>query len=220
MPRTTPLIALTLLLVTSSQTFAGDWQSLFDGRSLKGWVPSKANTQFEVVDGVILGSSSNQTHFLYTEKEYADFELELEVQLHDTDLNSGVQVRTSTSRKNDKGESREVVHGPQVDLGRSPGRSGYVYGQGNKGWITPKDDLVRRDAMKNGEWNKLRIKCVGRSIQTWINGEQISDLMVNEDVHERYGKGVIALQVHGVKKSPEKVRHVSFRKIRLRSLDE
>ena len=220
MLRTIILVAAIALAHTTPQAVAEDWQVLFDGTSLKGWKPSKENTQFKLVDGVILASSSGQTHFLVTTSEYADFELELEVKLHDTDLNSGVQIRTRTSRKNDKGEAREVVHGPQVDLGKSPGRSGFVYGQGNKGWITPKEELVRSDAMKNGEWNKLRVTAVGRKIQTWINGKQVSDLTVSEDIFKRYRKGVIALQVHGVKKSPEKVRHVSFRNIRVRVVNK
>ena len=48
--------------------------------------------------------------------------------------------------------------------------------------------------------------------------EVTSNIPVNEDIHADYHKGVIALQVHGVKKSPEKVRHVSFRSIRVRKL--
>ena len=168
------VVAVTAFIAASPQVFAGDWQVLFDGTSLDGWKPSKENAQFKIVDGVIVGSSSDQTHFLITTNEYADFELELEVKIHDTDLNSGVQIRTSTTRKNDKGDSREVIHGPQVDLGKSNGRSGYIYGQGNKGWFTPKDKLVRSDAMKDGEWNKLRVLAVGRKVQTWINDKQVS----------------------------------------------
>ena len=169
---------------------------------------------------MILGSSSDQTRFLYTDGKFGDFELELEVKLHDTDLNSGVQIRSSTTRQNDKGNTIDVIHGPQVDLGKSPGRSGYIYGQGNKGWFTPEEDLARHSLMKDGQWNEVRVLAVGRKIQTWINDEQVSDLVVTEDIHQRYGDGVIALQVHGVKKSPEKVRHVSFRSIRIREIRE
>lgn len=199
---------------------ADDWQVLFDGRSLAGWKASQDNKQFEISGDTILGSSSNQTHFLITEKEYGDFELELEIKLHDVDLNSGVQIRTSTTRLNDKKEVRPNVHGPQVDIGKSPGRSGFIFGQGNKGWITPKDDLVNHSLMKNGEWNKLRVRAVGHSIQTWINGEPVSNLAVSDEIHAKYPKGVIALQVHGVKKSPEKIRHVSFRSIRVREINK
>jgi len=213
-------VATAVILVSvTSQAAASDWKILFDGTSLAGWQASRDNDQFELIDGVILASSTDQTRFLHTTKEYGDFELELEVKIHDVDVNSGVQIRTSLTRVNEKGDARFVVHGPQVDLGKSPGRSGYIYGQGNKGWITPQEDLKAHSLMVNGEWNKVRVLAVGPRIQTWINGEKISDL-VNEDIYAKYPKGVIALQVHGVKKSPERVRHISFREIRIRELEE
>lgn len=213
------IVAATMVLaVAIPQAVAEDWQVLFDGTSLEGWQASKDNTQFKLVDGGILASSSNQTHFLITTSKYADFELELEVKLHDTDLNSGVQIRTSTSRTNEKGDSREVIHGPQVDIGKSPGRSGHIFNQGNGAWITPKDKLVSSSAMKNGEWNTLRVLAIGPRIQTWVNGQQVADV-TDDEAYAKYPAGVIALQVHGVKNSPEKVRHVSFRSIRVRRIE-
>jgi hypothetical protein len=211
-------LAITLLAATS-QAVGGQWQILFDGNDLDGWKPSRDNKQFKLVDGAILASSSGQTQFLHTAKEYGDFELEFEVKLHDVDLNSGVQIRTSLIRANERGDERPSVHGPQVDLGKSPGRSGHIFNQGNGSWVTPKEDLVRNSLMINGEWNKVRVLAVGRSIQTWINGEQVSDLKVPGHVHERYSKGVIALQVHGVRNPEEKTRHVSFRSIRVREVE-
>ncbi|MFN3159188.1 MAG: DUF1080 domain-containing protein [Rubinisphaera brasiliensis] len=207
------------LFLSASFASAGEWRTLFDGSSLEGWKPFLDNQQFALVDGVIVGSSSSRTHFLQTEQEFGDFELELEVKLHDTDLNSGVQIRTSTSRPNGKGDPRFVIHGPQVDLGKSPGRSGHIFSQGNGRWITPKAELTRNSFMKNGEWNQLRVIANGPRIQTWINGERVSDV-VDEDVYQSYPNGVIALQVHGVKHSPETVRHISFRSIRIRELED
>jgi hypothetical protein len=214
----TVIPAITLLAATS-QALGGEWQILFDGTSLDGWKPARDNKQFTLVDGVILGSSSGQTQFLHTKKEYGDFELEFEVKLHDLDLNSGVQIRTSLIRVNERGDERPSVHGPQVDLGKSPGRSGYIFNQGNGAWVTPKEDLIRNSLMVNGEWNKVRVLAVGREIKTWINGNQVSDLTVPSEIHERYSKGVIALQVHGVRNPEEKTRHVSFRSIRVRRIE-
>jgi hypothetical protein len=74
--------------------------------------------------------------------------------------------------------------------------------------------------MINGKWNKVRVRAVGRKIQTWTNGKQVSDLTIPVDVDERYSKGVIALQVHGVRNPGEKTRHVSFRSIRVREIEE
>jgi hypothetical protein len=213
----TVLLAVTLLAATS-QALGGQWQVLFDGTNLNSWEPSRDNKQFKLVDGVILGSSSGQTQFLHTEKEYGDFELEFEVRLHDVDLNSGVQIRTSLIRVNERGDERPSVHGPQVDIGKSPGRSGHIFNQGNGAWITPQEDLTRNELMANGQWNKLRVLAVGPRIQTWVNGKQVADA-ADDEAYAKYPSGVIALQVHGVKKSPEKVRHVSFRSIRVRSIE-
>jgi hypothetical protein len=177
--------------------FADDWRTLFDGNSLDGWKVSRENTQFAITDGVIVGSSSSQTHFLHTVETYGDFELELEVKLHDTDLNSGVQIRTALTRTNARGQSKDSIYGPQVDIGKSPGRSGQIFNQGNGAWITPKDKLVSNSAMKNGDWNTLRVLAVGPRIQTWINGQQMADVTDNE-AYSKYPTGVIALQVHGV----------------------
>lgn len=210
-------IALVAISFWCGSTFAADWSTLFDGNSLKGWKPSRDNTQFAIADGVIVGTSSGQTQFLHTVETYGDFELEMEVKLHDTDLNSGVQIRTALTRKNAKGQSRESIHGPQVDIGKSPGRSGHIFNQGNGAWITPKEDLIRNEHMVNAEWNKLRVLAVGPRIQTWINGKQVADV-TDDEAYAKYPSGVIALQVHGVKKSPEKPRHVSFRSIRIRRL--
>ena len=213
-------IGLIAISFCSSTAFADEWTNLFDGKSLVGWKPSRDNTQFTLSDGVIVGTSSDQTQFLHTVEEYGDFELELEleVKLHDTDLNSGVQIRTQLTRTNDAGKVRPSVHGPQVDVGKSPGRSGHIFNQGNGAWITPKEDLVRNELMAGGRWNKLRVLAVGPRIQTWVNGKQVADV-IDDEAYAKYPSGVIALQVHGVKKSPEKARQVSFRAIRIRRID-
>lgn len=214
------LTTITLIAISlcCGSAFADDWAVLFDGKNLESWQPTRDNTQFAITDGVIVGTSSDNTHFLHTVETYGDFELELEVKLHDTDLNSGVQIRTALTRNNAKGQSRESIHGPQVDIGKSPGRSGHIFNQGNGAWITPKEDLVRNELMVNDKWNKLRVLAVVPRIQTWINGKQVADVTDNE-AYAKYPSGVIALQVHGVKNSPEKPRHVSFRSIRIRKFE-
>ena len=211
-------IVLVAISFCSSSAFADDWATLFDGINLHDWNPTRDNTQFALTDGAIAGTSSDKTQFLHTIEKYGDFELELEVKLHDTDLNSGIQIRTQLTRTNDAGKTRPSVHGPQVDIGKSPGRSGHIFNQGNGAWITPKEDWKSHKHMINGQWNKVRILAVGPRIQTWINGKQVADV-TDEKAYAKYPAGVIALQVHGVKKSPEKARHVSFRSIRVRRID-
>ena len=211
-------IVLVVMFFCCASSFADEWATLFDGKTLVGWKPSRDNKQFSIADRAIVGRSSSETHFLHTTETYGDFELELEVKLHDTDLNSGIQIRTQLTRTNDAGTARPSIHGPQVDLGKSPGRSGHIFNQGNGAWITAKEELTRNEVMVNGQWNKLRVLAVGPRIQTWINGKQVADV-ADDEAYAKYSSGVIALQVHGVRNSPEKARHVSFRAIRARKIE-
>src|SRR5678815_1343825 len=58
--------------------FAAEWQSLFNGRDLSGWVPvNVAPNTFTVRDGIIV-STGKPTGVMRTEKQYENFELELE----------------------------------------------------------------------------------------------------------------------------------------------
>ena len=90
--------AFALLALGSSAIVAepaGDWVSLFDGKTLTGWKPSTVGTAtYAVVDGAIRGETvEGSPHtFLVSEAQYGDFELEFEVKVHDS-LNSGVQIR-------------------------------------------------------------------------------------------------------------------------------
>ena len=110
------VVMVAAVLFSSSSALADDWAVLFDGKSLDGWTPFRDTTQFALTEGVIVGTSSADTQFLHTVEKYGDFELQLEVKLHDTDLNSGVQIRTQLMRTRDDGQVRPRLHGPQVDI--------------------------------------------------------------------------------------------------------
>ena len=114
-------IVLVVIAFCNGTSFADEWTTLFDGKSLNGWKASRDNTQFTLSDGVIVGTSSAQTQFLHTVEEYGDFELELEVKLHDTDLNSGVQIRTQADAYQRRRQSSAV-------RSRPPGRYRKVSG--------------------------------------------------------------------------------------------
>lgn len=205
-------LAAQLFLLSPAHAQAAEWVDLFDGKSLDGWAKTKGDAVFEVKDGAIVGGGAAKTTFLFSDKEYGDFELEFEVKIHDLKINSGVQIRTKRfpSEKDVK-----TLKGPQVDLGKSPGRSGYIFCQGGGRWITPKEKLVGHSHMKNGEWNKVRVVAKGPRIQTWINGTQVNDLASEED-HKLFPSGVIGLQIHGVKDYDGNPRFVSWRNIRIR----
>lgn len=189
----------------------GEWKELFDGETLDGWEQKNGTASYEVDDETILGTTvkGSPNSFLCTTKSYSDFELEFEVQV-DNRLNSGVQIRSVSTEDYKKGR----VHGPQVEIEKAPGESGYVYSEGTgRGWLSK--DKSKKDAFKNDQWNKYRVLARGPRIQTWVNGIPIADLTDEESSQS----GFIGLQVHGIGKrqGPFTVR---WRNIRIRELAE
>ena len=107
--------AFTLLTACAG---AQDWTPLVQGDTLDGWKQRGGNAKYEAKDGVITGQTApgqKQNAFLCTEKEYGDFELELEFKV-DPRLNSGVQVRSQSLPEYKDGR----VHGYQVEIDPSP----------------------------------------------------------------------------------------------------
>jgi hypothetical protein len=51
----------------------------------------------------------------------------------------------------------------------------------------------KEDILKSGEWNHLRIRAVGDSVTTWLNGEQMV-AMSDEKIGD--AEGSVALQIH------------------------
>lgn len=210
-----------LVFSLAGQAADPDWKPLFDGKTLEGWIQKNGTGTYRVVDGAILGETAkgSPNSFLCTVEDYGDFELEFEVKLIDSELNSGVQIRSQT--KPAKGEQEfGRVNGPQVEIeasGSKGAESGYIYGEACGGWMTPGDRRKPHKAFKDGEWNTFRIVARGPRIQTWINGEPIEDL-TDKKKFESHPKGFIGLQVHSVgNKGPFQV---AWRNIRIKELDE
>ncbi len=210
------LTASTLaFLIVCSVAPGADWISLFNGHDLSGWTVRGGGATFEVEDGVIVGRTGpGHNTFLCTVQEFADFELEFEVQIIDP-INSGVQMRSAVRPQMIDGRMREVVYGPQVEIEPSPGESGYLYAEKAGGWMTPKEKLVAHDLFKAGEWNRYRVVAEGPRIRTWINDTLVSDLTA-EFLQRAHLRGFIALQVHRVPEGTAGT--VAWRNLRVREL--
>lgn len=195
------------------------WVPLFDGKSIEEWSVKSGFATYRVEDGVIVGKTADgsKNSFLCSPKEYGDFELEFEVMVDDG-LNSGVQIRSSLKDADKENSYGGRLNGPQVEIESGPGQAGWIYGEATGlGWLSPEpqseDKAVNtHDHFKNGEWNKYRVVAKGPRIQTWINGNMIADL-THEEIYKTYPKGLIGLQVHGIKKDsgPFEVRWKNLR---------
>ena len=185
-------IALGMLCFCATVSAQGDWESLFNGKNLKGWKKLNGAAEYRIEDGAIVGVSRVNTPntFLCTDKTYGDFILELSFKV-DEGLNSGVQFRSNSKPDYRNGQ----VHGYQYEIDPSARAwSGGIYDEGRRGWLYPmtKNPCAQK-AFKPGEWNKLRIEAIGDRIRTWLNGIPTADILDNADA-----AGFIALQVHGI----------------------
>ncbi|MEO1526387.1 MAG: DUF1080 domain-containing protein [Planctomycetota bacterium] len=217
------LTGLVLFLYSSCALAQDGWKSLFDGESLDGWAIKSGYATYEVEDGVILGKTAegSKNTFLCTVEEYGDFELTFEVKV-DNGLNSGVQIRSKFKQDKFADKYGGRVFGPQVEIESGPGQSGWIYGEATgRGWLSPepksKDKAVNQhEHFKNDAWNEYRVVAKGANIKTYINGELIADLS-DEEIFKTHPKGVIGLQVHGIKSGsgPFEVR---WRNLKIKSL--
>ncbi len=186
--------SLLLLLLVSAGTFAQSetWTNLFDGKTLNGWRQLNGKAKYEVINGTIVGTTvtGEPNSFLATNEDYGDFILELELKVGN--MNSGIQIRSLSNPADNNGR----VRGYQAEIDPSDRAwSGGIYDEARRGWLytTEMNPAAKRAFIKDG-WNKYRIEAVGAVIRTWVN-----DIPVTYMVDDMTLKGLIALQVHGVK---------------------
>lgn len=199
----TTLMVGCLAALTAANGDGGKWISLSDGKTLNGW-KAEGNANWSVQDGAIVGRQGpgGAGGDLFTEKQWADFELEAEWSMR-WPGNSGIWFRWSGPKT-----------GCQADIGRDmaafPGvLSGSVYCMG-KAFIAENRDPT---TVENSGWNRVRIRVVGDHIEIEQNGKRV--VQVQEST--LLGSGSIGIQVHRGKEFEG--MEVRVRKIRIRSLE-
>lgn len=205
-PKALPPAAPTLQMLQGIQ----DWQPLFDGKSLAGWI----GEGYEVKDGAIVCTPKGS--FLKTEKQYADFVLELEFQLQ-AGSNNGIGIRyPGTGDAAYEGMEIQVLddRDPKYNSANSKiapyQHHGSVYG------LAASLQAERNLLKPLGEWNKETILVIGDHIKVILNGETITDTyltgLVPLDHKEHPGQnrrtGHIAFCGHG--------DFVAYRNLRLK----
>jgi len=211
---------LLLLIVAATVAKAqsnGGWVNLFDGKTLNGWTKITGTADYKIEDGAIVGITvpNSPNTFLVTEQEYGDFVLELEVKIEDTTSNSGIQFRSHYNPDKDNGRGgKGRVYGYQYELDPSVRRwTGGVYDEARREWLYPLSlNPGAQDAFKTGQYNKVRIECVGNNIKTWVNDKAAAYVIDTVDK-----KGFIALQVHAINKPELAGEKIYWRNIRIKT---
>ena len=180
-----------------------EFTSLFDGKTLKGWLASPGG-KWEVKDGVLLGTSqkTDKRHgILFSEKEYSDFILRAKFRV--LLGNSGFYFRA---------ESRNTpirAYGFQAEIDRTQNTGG-LYETGGRAWVAkPTQKVIKERKYQPGEWTDLEIHAVGKDVSVRINGILSTELK-NDPGRT---KGFFGLQLHGGQDM-----HVEYKNIRLKNL--
>ena len=211
-----------VLLSLSTASGEDNWAVLFNGRNLDGWTERNQSGSFRVEDGTIIGTAQEGlgNTFLCTNENYADFEFEFETKLSEPGLNSGVQIRSANREPVGK-QTVGPVEGPQVEIiANHPERdtfSGNLYGEGWKGWLTPKEGRRQHNFMKDGQWNHFRVLARGDQVTTWINGNEVITTTIPAERHKTHASGFIGLQIHSIKDGTGPYE-IAWRHIRIRRL--
>jgi hypothetical protein len=204
-----------LFSCNNQQSQEAEWKSLFNGQDFSGWDQRGGEAEFKIEGDKIIGITKDDTpsSYLCTQREYEDFILELEVKM-DTAMNSGIQIRSHSRPDYKSGK----VHGWQIELDPSDRSwTGGVFNQSRGGWSqTLEDNPEAREAFKPMEWNTLKIKAEGESIQSWVNGVQAADY--TDTLQNR--SGMICLQVHSTIPGRWPAgKEIEFRNIRIKELE-
>jgi len=200
------LLFITGSFLSFSQT---QWESLFNGKDLKGWTKLNGYADYKVEDSTIVGISklNSPNTFLATKKMYGDFILEFEFKVEDG-LNSGVQFRSNSLKDYQNGR----VHGYQFEIDPSVRAwTGGIYDEARRGWLYPLTGRpTAQKAFKNGAWNRARIEAIGHTIRTWVNNVPCSNIL-----DEVTATGFIALQVHAVGDQKLENKTIRWKNIRI-----
>jgi len=195
---------------------------IFNGKNLDGWVGVAGSTDsYYVEDGVLICKEEGREH-IFTEKEYADFVLRLQIKLA-PDGNNGVGIRTQISRQPHLYGMEVQVLDDQDARYHDPSHPKYLklkpyQYHGSIYGVVP----AKRGFLKPvGQWNDEEIVCKGRRVRVTLNDTVIVDADLDEITYPtmdgkdhpglKYKKGHIGLHAHlgGL---------VYFRNIRIKEL--
>jgi 3-keto-disaccharide hydrolase len=198
---------LVLFATVSTAASAGDWKTIWDGKSMAGWKASENADSWSVADGT-LKCAGPRSHLFYVgdDQPFENFEFECDVKTT-KGSNAGIYFHTKYQ------ESGWPKYGYECQVNIShgdPKKSGSLYGV---------VDVGVPEGLKDDEWYKTRIKVEGRHVTITINDQVTVNYTepkgkdaFSKDFERRLGSGTFALQAH----DPKSV--VYFRNLKVRRL--
>ena len=200
--------AITLICATQIHATEKGFLSLFDGKNLTGWQGIGGKPSNWIIENGVLSCTGKEgSQWLATKRKFSNFDLRLEYKIPKNG-NSGVFIRAPK-------EGSPWITGMEIQILDDYGLkwkdlkpdqfTGSIYA------VVAPSKRVTKNA---GEWQTMRILCIGTKCRVWINSKQV--IKVNLTKLKKHterlkrSNGYIGLQNHS---SP-----VFYRNIRLKEL--
>lgn len=175
------------LIVGSSSLAAekkGDWVSLFDGKTLKGW-HQVGDGEWVVEDGAIVGKTQEAAKLyglLVSDEVYGDCTVRLKFK--SLKGNSGFYIRMEL-------EKPDKAHGLQIEV--DPRNStGGIYESYGRAWVSQPDAEKVAKYFKLDDWNDMEIAAYGGNVTVKVNG--VVSAQLKDDPSRPAGR--LAMQMH------------------------
>ena len=181
------LIALMILMVLP--VLGGEWVTLFDGKTLKGWT-NQGDANWAVKDGAIT-ADTGEVCLLTSAEKYENFELELEFKAA-IGTNSGVFLNSEAKVKD------EAVDCYEINI--APATNGFPTGS------IVKHHKIEGQGEKD-EWRSYKLKVEKGTVTVILDGKEL----VKKKMEKPRPAGFIGLQ--------KNAGLISFRNIKVRKLD-
>ena len=198
------LSVLTVLCFLSSsllgkKDISKELSDLLGKNGLKGWKIPKGNENskwYQVTNNIleVRSGPKKKGSVLWTEKEYRDFELNLEFQFISGTIDSGIHLRNSDQIQIGISGSlkRDMTCSPYI-----PGKSYPVEAKNIKKLLKPKN------------WNQMRIRAIGPKYTVWLQGEEV----MNYKSSSAKEKGPIGIQLHGNRQMAINLKNIKVQEI-------
>jgi len=187
------------------------FESIFDGKTLKGWDGDPAFWRVE--NDAIIGESSAErplkanTFLIWRDGQPKDFELKLDYRINAT--NSGVQYRSVELPE----VGKWVLKGYQADIDFQNTYTGQLYEERGRGFLAMRGQMTRlqqgkksmvanlrggdelKALIKVDDWNQLHIIARGSALTHILNGHVMA-VAIDDDAANRAMAGLIGFQMH------------------------
>jgi len=176
--------------------------SIFDGKTLKGW-EVVGGGKWTVEKGVLKGTctKTDEQGILLYEKPVKDFTAHLEFKI--AEGNSGFYFRTERIAE------QPLVKGMQAEVDAIEDVGG-IWETAGRGWVSKPDAALHaKTGFKPGTWTKMDVSAVGDHYTVKLNG------VTTVDIHDPAGRkeGRVALQLHGGVDMTVEFRNMSLKPV-------